>query len=304
MNDDKGINKDKLAFTPAVVMLVVGGLGWLLLSLGSLIDWDPVNAFLKTPGSSLSWVLVTLGGVLAVEYVIICLLHRQPDTRRKVAWDLLSPTVTMVAAGTIIMIGVKVNNSLTTDTDKISCQLEDLSKNLRISLVNMDAPSIANELTNIGIKIETLGDLTTSLPAKLKALETKLSNLRPINIDERAIKEAINELGVQGEASTEQLKKIVTSVNSLTLPQPPKISVKDDLNPIMGRLEYRLEESAKASVPAIRDHGDVLAKLESVQRKRYDRKVELGSRNFFKKTKQFFFGIKDNDTSKCAGDLP
>ena len=293
MNDDKGINKDKLAFTPAVVMLVVGGLGWLLLSLGSLIDWDPVNEFLKTPGSSLSWVLITLGGVLAVEYVIICLLHRQPDTRRKVAWDLLSPTVTMVAAGTIIMIGVKVNNSLTTDTDKISCQLEDLSKNLRISLVNMDTPSIANELTNIGIKIETLGDLTTSLPAKLKALETKLSNLRPINIDERAIKEAINELGVQGQASTEQLKKIVTSVNSLTLPQPPKISVNDDLNPIMGRWEYRLEKSAKASVQAIRDHGDVLAKLESVQRKRYDRKVELGSRNFFKKTKQFFFGIKD-----------
>ena len=304
MNDDKGINKDKLAFTPAVVMLVVGGLGLLLLLLGSLTDWDPVNAFLKTPGNSLPWVLVTLGGVLAVEYVIICLLHRQPDTRRKVAWDLLSPTVTMVAAGAIIMIGVKVNNSLTTDTDKISCQLEDLSKNLRISLVNMDTPSIAKELTNIGKKIETLGDLTTSLPAKLKALETKLSNLRPINIDERAIKEAINELGVQGQASTEQLKKIVTSLNSLTLPQPLKISVKDDLNPTLGRLEYRLEESAKASVQAIRDHGDGLAKLESVQRKRYERKVELSSRNFFKKTKQFFFGIKDNDTSKCAGDLP
>ena len=302
MNDDKGINKDKLAFTPAVVMLVVGGLGWLLL--GSLIDWDPVNAFLKTPGNSLYGVLVTLGVVLAVEYVIICLLHRQPDTRRKVAWDLLSPTVTMVAAGTIIMIGVKVNNSLTTDTEKISRQLEDLSKKLGGPLANMDTPSIANELTNIGIKIETLGDLTTSLPAKLEALETTLSNLRPINIDEREIKEAINELRVQGQASTEQLKKIVTSVNSLTLSPPLRISVKDDLNPILGRLEYRLEESAKASVQAIRDHGDGLAKLESVQRKRYERKVELGSRNFFKKTKQFFFGMKDNDTSKCAGDFP
>ena len=285
VNED---NKGKGAYTPAVVMLAIGGLG-LLLGLLPLSAWDSVSEFLDNPAKPLFLVIFTLGVVLAVEYGVICLLHRKPETRRKVAWEFLSPTVTLVAAGSIIVVGAQVTNLLKMDTDKISCQLEDLSKNLRITLVDMGTAPIANKLDGIRSRIE---QSSGNLVEKLDALNRQLQQLRALNDIERRITNAGNDLEIQGSALVERLDNIAERIEGLSFPQPVRISVRDDLNPIFDRLEKTLEESIKASAQVIRKQIAELAELEHVHQKQYERKVDLDKRHFGKKTKHFFFGIK------------
>ena len=293
VNED---NKGKGAYTPAVVMLAIGGLGLLLLwllSLSSWGTWDLTSNIPKNLANPLFLVIFTLGVVLAVEYGVICLLHRQPETRRKVAWDFLSPTVTMVATGSIIVVGVHVTNLLKMDTDKISCQLEDLSENLRITLVDMGTAPIANKLD--GIRSE-IGQSSGNLAEELDALNGQLQQLRALNVIERRITNAGNDLEIQGSALVEQLDNIAERIEGLSLPQPLGISVQDDLNPIFDRLEKKLEESIQASAQVIKKvikkQIAELAQLKHVHQKQYERKVDLGKRHFGKKAKHFFFGIK------------
>ena len=124
----------------------------------------------------------------------------------------------------------------------------------------------------------------------------QLQQLRALNVIERRITNAGNDLEIQGSALVEQLDNIAERIEGLSLPQPLGISVQDDLNPIFDRLEKKLEESIQASAQVIKKvikkQIAELAQLIHVHQKQYERKVDLGKRHFGKKAKQFFFGIK------------
>ena len=286
VNED---NKGKGAYTPAVVMLAIGGLGLLLgvvlVLIPPLTEWVFEKGILKQPVIPLFLLIFTLGIVLAVEYGVICLLHRQPETRRKVAWDFLAPTVTILSAGSIVsavvVIGVQVNSIMSQKPVIAS------------SPVVIDTVPIAQGLNQIKSEIEQLRQLVGGIPESNAALmRQQLNSINSVADEVRSVRNTINVIDVQGGATVRRLGTINESINSLSLPQPLKISVQDGLKPVFVQLGGELKKSAKEIVHAIRTHGAELSKIECIHRGRYERAVNLGKRNFCVKTKHFFGGIK------------
>lgn len=278
--DNKGIG----AYTPAVVMLVTGGLGLILglVLVAPLTKWHSGEEFLKQPIIPLFLLIFTLGVVLAVEYMTIRLLYRQPDVRRKVAWDFLAPTVTILSAGSIVSVVVVMGVEV---ISTISQKPKDASPP-----VVMDTVPIAQGLSQIKSEIKQLRQLVGGIPESNAALmRQQLSSINSVADEVRSVRNTINVMDVQGGATVRQLTTINESINSFSLPQPLNISVQDGL---FDELGGELKRSTRELVQAFTTHGAELSKIERIHRERYERAVHLGKRNFCVKTKHFFGGIE------------
>lgn len=306
------MNENKWALTPTVVMLAIGvvavaaSFAWECLASVDWEVWGWKARDLRDWEAKWPWAgtMLILGLVLAVECLIIFILHRQPDTRRKVAWNLLSPTVTVVAAGGIIAIGGQAINEVKTDTNKINCQLSELveisdelveiSDELVWSLdehggqiakglkgiqgdLGRIKEQIADSETNIitGVR-QSSSALVAGLSEPLGALERQVTSL---NLVKGTIKNAAHSLKVPAEKSVQQLRNIVERIEGPPVPQPLVTSDPDRLKKLK-KLLTELEE------------------LTRVHRQPYERDVTLGERNFFKKVWHFFRGIPSDDASK------
>ena len=296
--DENRTNNGTLAYAPAVIVMATGLLGLLFMCLiRSCVNLNNffLEEFFRNPATQTFLAISIVGLALAGEYLAIWILYRDPDDRSRALWDLLTPTVMMAVAGSVIFIGITINTSIDTRTEELSQGFDDVSKRVETKMV-----SIREALNSID---EEVDKSTTKISSELENLEIELRGLGPFSDVAKAVSVLTNALNDQSSENVEQLTRVVESINglsSLAVSTPLPISVdQGELMPIVDEFRMTLEDTLKlsvqeplqVSVQEIEGHKAEVVKLRKEYIKEKSLRKDLRSRNVFKKIKHFFWGI-------------